>query len=57
MRSLSKALSLRRAIESILRSISEGGELEEGEEDGMEVGDSRLEVGGATEGKAENKEE
>ena len=57
MRSLSKALSLRRAMESILRSISDGGELEEGEEDGMEVGDSRLEVGGATEGKAENKEE
>ena len=58
MRSLSKALSLRRAMESILRSMSEGGEDEEGEEDGMETGERRLDGGGgATEGRAENKEE
>ena len=36
-------------MESILRSISEGGELEEGDDEGMEAGDRRLDTGGTME--------
>ena len=36
-------------MESILRSISEGGELEDGDDEGMEAGDRRLDTGGTME--------